>query len=82
MLEGVGHDAGVVGLHDLALALDPEPVFERVGPALDRLVHDEAVELHPLAVPRGRLDHHLVDVLVVLGALAERGVHAARQAPA
>ncbi len=82
VLERVGNDAGVVRLDDLAVALDPEPVVERVRLALDRLVDDEAVQLHPLAVPRGRLRHHLVDVLVVLRPLAEGGVHQPAKASA
>src|SRR5687768_14139803 len=66
-LERVGHNASVSGRNDLAVALHLEPVVEAL--AVDRIRYDEAMQLQLLAVPLIRLRHHLVDVLVVLGAL-------------
>ena len=79
-LERVGDDAGVVGAQHLAVALHVEPPLQRVVLAPNRVGHDGAVDLQVLAVPRRRLGHHLVHVLVVLQALAERAVqqHAER----
>ena len=87
-LEGVGHDARVVGANDLAVVLHVEAILERVALPRGLTLH-EAVKLQVLPVPGGRIRHHLVDVFVVFGALAERRVqqpaerqheHDARQA--
>ncbi len=52
VLERVGHDAACRSTcTDVLAGLDLEPVVERVRLALDRAVHDEAVELQLLAVP-------------------------------
>lgn len=50
---------------------------EREVRPVDALAADVArvaVNLKRLAVPGGRLDHHFLDMLVVLRALAERGI--------
>src|SRR2546426_817459 len=71
VLERIGDDAGVARGHDVSLVLDLELPVQRVGPAHDRAGHDEAVELEPLAMPRFRVRHDLINVLVILSALAE-----------
>ena len=57
----------------LPLNLHLELVVERVGTLPQ--VGDEAMQLQPLALPRVRILHHLVDVDVVLGAFGERRIH-------
>ena len=53
----------------MTVALDLEAILEAVRLARD--LFGEAVQLQLLAVPLLGLRHHLVDVLVVLGGLAQ-----------
>ena len=87
-LERVGHDARVVGAHHLAVVLHVEAILEGVAPLCGLTLH-KAVELQVLPVPGGGIGHHLVNVFVVFGPLAEGRVqqpaerqheHDARQA--
>ena len=72
VLERVGHDAGVGRDDHMAVVVHLEAIFKSV--ALPADVLRKPVNLERLAVPGIGLDHHLVHMLVVLGALAERGV--------
>src|SRR5262249_17066680 len=54
------------------IVLDLEFVLERALLHEDRIGDDVAVQLELLAAPRLLIDHDLVDVLVVLGPLAQR----------
>jgi hypothetical protein len=71
LFERVGNDAGVAGLDHVTVALNVEAVLQRVALAFD--ARDVAMELQAAALPRDGIAHHLVDVLVELRVLSERG---------
>ena len=81
VLERVGHDAGVTRLDDVPCS-GPGSGTRACPASADRLVHDEAVQLKPLAVPRAGIGHDFVDVLVVLGARPAASNRAGRRRPA
>ena len=70
--EGVGHDAGVGRDDHMTVVVHFEAILKGVALAGDVL--RIPVNLERLVVPRLGLDHHLVHMLVILGALAERRV--------
>ena len=78
-LESVGNDARVLGGDDFPVALHLKAVLQRVRLLQDRAVDDVAVQLQALALPRGRVAHDLVDVLVVFRSVAQRGVQQAAE---
>ena len=79
VLERVGHDAGVRRVDDVPRSTARAGLFCTLnryssvsGACENRSGHDVAVQLQLLALPRLRARHHFVDVLEVLGAVAQR----------
>src|SRR5207247_911719 len=72
VLERVGKNTGVVRRDDLAVVFHVKAVLKRIRIPRPGFRGHEAVELELLALPRLRIRHDLINVLVVLGALAER----------
>src|SRR4030095_2716934 len=61
-------------LHDLAVALHLKAVLQRVRLLENGAVDNVAMKLETLALPDRTIGHDLVDVLVVLRAVAQRRV--------
>ena len=77
VLERVGKNTGVVRRDDLAVVFHVKAVLKRIRIPRPGFRGHEAVELELLALPRLRIRHDLINVLVVLGALAERRIQEA-----